>query len=71
MTTRELKLLFGENLKKYREKKGWSQTKLAVETGVDARSIARYENGERHPYITVMVLLADILGVEAWNFYCP
>ena len=52
------------NLQKAREAKGYSQVKLAIETGISQQSITFYESGTRVPSLEVAQKLSQILGVS-------
>jgi transcriptional regulator with XRE-family HTH domain len=58
-----------EELKRLREEKGWSQTKLAQESGVDRATINQAEGGRRSPTISTLELLATALGAEVADFF--
>ncbi len=51
-------------LKEVRELHGWSQKKLAEESGVSRDSISNYETGHRQAWPATARRLADALGVE-------
>jgi transcriptional regulator with XRE-family HTH domain len=51
-------------LKEVRELHGWSQKKLAEESGVSRDSISNYETGQREAWPATSRRLADALGVE-------
>ncbi len=51
-------------LKEVRELHGWSQKKLAEESGVSRDSISNYETGQREAWPATAKRLADALGVE-------
>jgi len=51
-------------LKEVRELHGWSQKKLAEESGVSRDSISNYETGHRDAWPATAKKLADALGVE-------
>ena len=58
-----------EELRRLREEKGWSQTRLAQESGVDRATINQAEGGRRSPTITTLEELAAALGVEVADFF--
>jgi transcriptional regulator with XRE-family HTH domain len=58
-----------EELKRLREEKGWSQTRLARESGVDRATINQVEGGRRSPTISTLDLLATALGAEVADFF--
>jgi transcriptional regulator with XRE-family HTH domain len=51
-------------LKEVRELHGWSQKKLAEESGVSRDSISNYETGQREAWPATARKLADAVGVE-------
>ena len=55
-------MAFAENVRKYRELKGMSQSDLAVAMNLAQSTIARYETGMKLPNIVTGVQLAKILG---------
>jgi len=54
---------FGAKLRAFREAAGISQIKLAAAVGVGRMTYIRYENGDTEPPWSVVVLLADALGI--------
>lgn len=58
-------------LKEVRELHGWSQTKLAEESGVSRDSISNYETGHREAYPATAKKLADALEVEIADLIEP
>jgi len=54
---------FGENLKKVRTEKGFSQGKLAERMQIDPSHISRYERDQTKPSLGVAVKFAQTLGV--------
>jgi transcriptional regulator with XRE-family HTH domain len=55
--------LLGHRIAALRQEAKLSQDQLAVRTGMDRRSIQRYEAGERDPRYTDLLLIADALDV--------
>ena len=56
--------MLGENVKKYREKKGYSKLKLARETGLSARCIEHIEYEKaKNPRIITLQKIAKSLDV--------
>ena len=47
----DMKVNFGERLKKEREKRGWSQTFLAEKIHVSRQSVSKWETGKNYPSI--------------------
>lgn len=52
------------NLQTAREAKGWTQIKLAMETGISQQSITFYETGTRVPSLEVAQKLAQVLDTS-------
>ena len=54
-----------KNLKKLRSKKGWSQEKLARESGISYQTLIKIEQGRiKNPKIETTIKLAKALGVS-------
>ncbi|MDR1327166.1 MAG: helix-turn-helix domain-containing protein [Heliobacteriaceae bacterium] len=63
--------LLGENIRKFRNQKGWSQQVLADYLVLTREHISRVENGQEYLSLRKVFLLADTLGVkvsELFNF---
>ena len=58
-----------EELKRLREQKGWSQSRLARESGLDRATINQVEGGRRSPTIATLEILAESMGVEVADFF--
>lgn len=55
----------GENIKKYRTKKEWSQEELAVKSGVKYTTLTKMEsNVIKKPSVIMMAKIAKVLGVN-------
>ncbi|MBE9064707.1 helix-turn-helix transcriptional regulator [cf. Phormidesmis sp. LEGE 11477] len=50
----DIKILFGRNVRKSRELKGWSQEKLAERSGLHRTYISGIERGVRNPTIEIV-----------------
>lgn len=59
-------LKISSNIKRLRDKNGWTQARLAKEAGVTAAALSKIETGDgRIPTIVVLRKLASALGVSA------
>jgi len=58
-----MKVNFGEQLKKEREKRGWSQTFLAEKIHVSRQSVSKWETGKNYPSIEVIIELSDLFEI--------
>lgn len=54
---------FSERLKELRLEKGLTQTQLANETGLSQSAVSFWENDERFPLATVVIIFAKYFGV--------
>lgn len=54
----------GENIRKIRELKGFSQQNLADEIKVDQKTISRIEKGEISPKFEMLVSISKVLSVN-------
>jgi len=61
----------GENLRRHRHQKGWSQEEFADRAGLHRTYISDIKRGARNPTITVVQKIADALGVEAATLIGP
>ena len=56
--------MYLKNLVKLRKQKGWSQEKLAVESGISYNTIIKIERGGiENPKIKTVIKLAEALGI--------
>lgn len=53
----------GREIRRLRESKGWSQAKLAGETGMGISSVSQIETGVRNPSAATLWKIAEALGV--------
>lgn len=68
MTTgKDIRKIFGENLRRYRGQKKLSQRALDALCGIDHAMISRMENGEVNVTLHTLTILANTLGVRAWQ----
>ncbi|HWX67831.1 MAG TPA: helix-turn-helix transcriptional regulator [Rhodanobacter sp.] len=56
--------LFGQRLVELRKSRGWSQEKLALESGLARSYVSGIERGVRNVALQNICLLADTLGLE-------
>jgi transcriptional regulator with XRE-family HTH domain len=54
-------MTFSEKLQKIRKDRGWSQPKLAEETGIAVATIREWEQRRRNPSVPLIRKLADAL----------
>jgi transcriptional regulator with XRE-family HTH domain len=63
--------LIAQNLKKLREKMGWSQAALAEQSGVPRPTIAHLEAGQANPTLAVALKVARALGTTVDQLVVP
>lgn len=56
-------MLFGEKLKKEREKRGWSQDYLAEKIYVSRQSVSKWETNRNYPSVEVIINLSDLFDI--------
>ena len=56
--------ILGANVRKLREERGWTQAELSRRTGIDTKSISRYENGQSFPSAELIDKIALAFGVK-------
>lgn len=57
-------MTIGENIRKFRQKQGLTQTDLGVMVGVNCNSISAYERGINIPGVFNLLSIADALNVS-------
>lgn len=68
MTNSTIRIL-QENIKKYRNAKGFSQAKLAILANVSKDYITAIECGKRTPSVKRLILISDALGVPVKDLF--
>ncbi|MDR1327165.1 MAG: helix-turn-helix domain-containing protein [Heliobacteriaceae bacterium] len=61
--------MLGENIKKFRAKKGWSQQVLADHSVLSREYILRIEKGQKYVSLRKIFLIADALGVKVSELF--
>lgn len=54
---------FAENIRRFRERKGWSQEDLASAASLHRTYVSGIERGKRNPTIKIVLKLAEALEV--------
>ncbi len=63
------RLVFGGNVRRYRQELGLSQEQLAVAAGVDRKTINRVEQGVHSVRLDNVWLIADALEVDVQSLF--
>lgn len=61
---------FGERLNQTRKEHGKTAQEMADMLGIGLRSYRAYESGDREPYFSNLVKIADFLGVSTDYLLC-
>ena len=60
----DVRRVVGQNVRRFREQKAWSQEELAARSGIHRTYISGVERGVRNPTVTIVSILASSLGVS-------
>lgn len=60
---------FRMNLKYYREKKGWSQRDLYIQSGISSGMIGNIESGASKPSFETIIALATSLNIHPADLF--
>jgi transcriptional regulator with XRE-family HTH domain len=71
MTENEIRVILGENIKRYRNFKGLSQAELAELLDISPNFISELETGKRWLSSDTLVNLACVLNIEVYEFLKP
>jgi transcriptional regulator with XRE-family HTH domain len=63
----EINKKVGQNIRKYRQKRGWSQEQLALEADLHRAYIGHIERGEKNIGLKNLEKIAKTLGVSLKN----
>ena len=63
----EINKKVGINIKKYRQRKGWSQEQLALETGLHRAYVGQIERGEKNIGLKNLEKITKALGRDIAN----
>ena len=59
-----------ERLRQLRKKKGYTQIRVQMETGIEQALLSKYENGDRIPPTETLVQLAEFYHVSVDYLLC-
>ncbi len=65
----DIKIIFGENVKKYRKQKGITQTQLAEILEVEQKHISFIENGNSFPSSNLIGKIAEALNIAPMKLF--
>jgi transcriptional regulator with XRE-family HTH domain len=59
-----MKNIIGENIRRYRAARGFTQNELAILLSVSPQAVSRWENGQAFPDISMLTPIAKFLNVS-------
>ncbi|HEY0141656.1 MAG TPA: helix-turn-helix transcriptional regulator [Thermoanaerobaculia bacterium] len=62
-------VIFGEIFRQFRQQRGWTIRTCAQHLGITASYLGLLEAGCNMPGIHVLLLFADVFGVNAWEIF--
>jgi transcriptional regulator with XRE-family HTH domain len=65
----DIRKILGNNIRKLRKSKGFSQEYLAEQVGLATQQINRIENGHQFPKYITITHLAEVLGVDTLDLF--
>jgi transcriptional regulator with XRE-family HTH domain len=71
MAKEQLRAVLGSNLRKFRNRREWSQMELAERANISMNFLSEVERGLKWPYPETLQNLADALGVEVYELFRP
>ncbi len=69
MTNEEVAKKIGENVKKYRKLRKYTQARVAEEIGINRSLISKMETGKYLPTVTVLLEISRMLDIELICFF--
>jgi transcriptional regulator with XRE-family HTH domain len=69
MTVEELKKVFGQNVKNYRELRGWSQPYLAEKIDSSVNTVSEIETGKKFARAEKIVKFAELFNIDAYVLF--
>jgi transcriptional regulator with XRE-family HTH domain len=71
MDERELRAILSANIKRYRNRKEWSQIRLAEKLDISANFLADIETGKSWISSLTLVKLANVLDISVYELFLP
>ena len=71
MEEKELRTVFGENIKKFRNRRGWNQLLLAEKLDISANFLSEIETGKGWVSPLTLAKLAKSLEIEVFELFMP
>jgi len=71
MEEKELRAVFAENIKKFRNKRGWNQLLLAEKLEISSNFLSEIETGKGWVSPLTLVKLANVLEIDVFELFIP
>ena len=71
MEEKELRAVFAENIKKFRNRRGWNQLLLAEKLDISSNFLSEIETGKGWVSPLTLVKLANALEIEVFELFMP
>jgi transcriptional regulator with XRE-family HTH domain len=71
MEEKELRLVLAENIKKYRNRRGWNQLLLSEKVGISANYLSAVETSKGWVTPLTLVNIAKALEIEVFELFKP
>ncbi|MCL1931941.1 MAG: helix-turn-helix domain-containing protein [Treponema sp.] len=71
MEEKELRTVFGENIKKFRNRRGWNQLLLAEKLDISANFLSEIETGKGWVSPLTLAKLAKAIEIEVFELFMP
>jgi len=69
MGGKEIRAVFGKNVKFYRNRRNWSQADLAENANISINFIGDIERGKKWPHPDTLTKLADALEIRVFELF--
>ena len=69
MKEKELRTMFGRNIKAYRNRRNWSQAELAASADISINFLGDIERGKKWPHPDTLAKLADALEIKVFELF--
>jgi transcriptional regulator with XRE-family HTH domain len=69
MGGKELRAIFGNNVKVYRNRRNWSQADLAENANISINFLGDIERGKKWPHPDTLTKLADALEIKVFELF--
>ena len=71
MNEKELKTIYGKNIKKFREEKKMTQAQLAEEIGIAEKYLSTLETCDKWGSFDTLLALANAFEIEPYELFLP